>query len=85
MWRRELMERIEASPTWAVKQNPLRDLVLNQEEKRVKLNKGIVVKGKTMNGDELFMSMWDVKNIVQMKRMNRSGYNRITNVFNVRI
>jgi hypothetical protein len=75
MWRRELMERIEASPTWAAKQNPLRDLVLNQEEKRVKLNKGIVVKGKTMNGDELFMSMWDVKNIVQMKRMNRSGYN----------
>jgi hypothetical protein len=75
MWRRELMERIEASPTWAVKQNPLRDLVLNQEEKRVKLNKGIVVKGKTMNGDELFMSMWDVKNIVQMKRMNRGGYN----------
>jgi hypothetical protein len=75
MWRRELMERIEASPTWAAKQNPLRDLVLNQEEKRVKLNKDIVVKGKTMNEDELFMSMWDVKNIVQMKRMNRSGYN----------
>jgi hypothetical protein len=63
VWRQKLVERIETSPTWAEKHNLLRDLILNQEKEWVKLNKGIVVKGKIVNEDELFMSMWDVKNI----------------------
>jgi hypothetical protein len=83
MWRLELVERVKTSLTWAVEQHPLRDLILNQEKERMKLNKDIIVKGEMVNGYELFMSTWNVKDIVQMKGTNRSGYNQITNVFNV--
>jgi hypothetical protein len=83
MWRLELVERVKTSLTWAVEQHPLRDLILNQEKERMKLNKDIIVKGEMVNGDELFMSTWNVKDIVQMKGTNRSGYNQITNVFNI--
>jgi hypothetical protein len=72
MWRRELEDRVKTSLTWAVKQHPFRDLILNQK-KWVKLNKGVIVKGEIVNGDELFMSMWNMKDIVQMKGTNRSG------------
>jgi ornithine cyclodeaminase/alanine dehydrogenase-like protein (mu-crystallin family) len=73
--RRKLVKRIETSPTWTMEHNLLRDLILNQEKERVKLNKVIFVKGKTVNGDELFMSMWNVKDIIEVKWSNRSGYN----------
>jgi hypothetical protein len=83
MWRRELVERVKTSFTWAMEQHPLRDLILNQEKERVKLNKGVIVKGEMVNRDELFMSTCNMKDIFQMKGTNQSGYNRITNVFNV--
>jgi hypothetical protein len=73
--RLKLVKRIETSPTWTMEHNLLRDLILNQEKERVKLNKVIFVKGKMVNGDELFMSMWNVKDIIEVKWSNRSGYN----------
>jgi hypothetical protein len=47
------------------KQHSLGCLVLYTEEVTMKLNKHIIVTDKMINGKEILMNMWNMKNIVQ--------------------
>jgi hypothetical protein len=53
-------QRIEASIARALKQNSSCCLVLNQKEERMKLNIDMVVKGKTMNKQQIFGCIRDM-------------------------
>jgi hypothetical protein len=57
---------IESPPpfTWAAQQDLLRDLILDEEKIGVKLNICVVIKIKMMNGDEMFMCVRNMMNIV---------------------
>jgi hypothetical protein len=48
----------------------------------MKLNKSVIVKSKTMNGDEIFLSGWNMENIVENKITGMGGNNGITNTVN---
>jgi hypothetical protein len=76
-------EWIKAALTWAAQQHLPRFLVLDQEKIWVKLNKSIIVKGETMNGNDIFVCSRNMKNIIKNKVTGRSGNNRFTNTRNL--
>jgi hypothetical protein len=41
-----------------------RFLVLNQEEKCLKFNKGVIVKSKMMNRDKIFVARWNMEDTI---------------------
>jgi hypothetical protein len=47
--------RVETTPTWSSQQYLPRGLVLDQEEKRMKFKKSVIVEGKPMNRYEMFV------------------------------
>jgi hypothetical protein len=72
-------KRIKATLAMPTQQHLLCFLVLNQEEKRVKLNKSIVVKSETMNGNKVLISGGNMKDIGGGKGASGGGNNGGTN------
>jgi len=54
--------------TSTVQKDFLRGLVLNKEKQTMKFHKNIIVGDKTINGKEVLINVWNMKNIVQTKR-----------------
>jgi hypothetical protein len=81
--RCEGRERVKPSLTWPVQEHPLCFSILDQEEIMVKSNKGVIIKGKVMNRDEILVSRRNMKNMIESKIMNRDGNNGFTNMSNV--
>jgi len=50
-----------------VQQHLLRFSILNQKEVGVKLNKGVIIKSKAMNGNQIFVCGWDMKDMIKNK------------------
>jgi hypothetical protein len=71
---------IKATPTWPLQQHPPHFSVLDQEIKWLKLNERIIIKGKFMNGDEIFVGRRNMQHIGKDKIMTWSGNNRSANV-----
>jgi hypothetical protein len=74
---------VETTPTWSVQQHLLRFSILNQKEVGLKLNKGVIIKSKAMNGNQIFVCGWDMKDMIKNKIMIGSGNNSFTNAINV--
>lgn len=66
-----------------MQQHLLRFSILNQKEVGVKLNKGVIIKSKAMNGNQIFVCGWDMKDMIKNKITIGSGNNSFTNAINV--
>jgi hypothetical protein len=58
-------------------------LILDQEEIRMKFNKGVIIKGKKMNGNNTLVCGWDMQHIVKHEIAKGGGNNGITNTTNM--
>jgi hypothetical protein len=47
------------------------DLILNQKEEGVKLDKNTIVKSESMDREKIFGGMWNMKNIAKTKILSR--------------
>jgi hypothetical protein len=74
---------VETTLTWTVEQEPPHFLIHNKKDIGVKLNKGVIVKSKSMNRNKIFVGGGNMKDIVQSKITGGSGDNRIANTSNV--
>jgi hypothetical protein len=60
----------------------LHDLILDKEERRVKLNKCVIIKVEAMNRNEMFVSAGDMENMFEVEVMRGGGNDRSTNTSN---
>jgi hypothetical protein len=58
-------------------------LVLNQKEEKMKFNKCVIIKSKTVNRDYILLSGRDMEDIIKNKITTSSGDNRFTNMGDV--
>jgi hypothetical protein len=68
-----MVKRIKATLTLLMQQHLLCFLILNHDEKGVKLNKSIIVKSETMNGNKVLIRGGNMKDIGEGKGVSGGG------------
>jgi hypothetical protein len=64
-------QRVKASNTPSSMNDFPGDLILNQKEEGVKLDKNTIIESESMDRKKIFGGMWNMKNIAKTKILSR--------------